>query len=135
MTALRCEFHASFSMTYPPPRCPNKATVLVSGFYVNRELACCDDCRNLIAWGTAITSTPIPSPAHDWRHEDAPIGQVPDIVCARCRLTLTARVDLIDGAPVARLYTPSNALHDGEPWTPSGCCTDVSDQDTGDKQL
>jgi hypothetical protein len=64
---------------------------------------------------------------HDWRHEDAPIGALPDIRCARCRLVLTARVDLIDGTPVARLYTPSDAHHGGAPWVPSDCRSDAQE--------
>lgn len=131
MSAQRCAHHvppADGPHVYPPPRCSRGATVMVHGFRVGRAVACCNECARRIAAGLAVTTTPIPKPVqHDWRHEDAPIGVLPDLHCARCRLVLTARVDLIDGTPVARLYTPSEALHSGSPWVPSDCHSDAQE--------
>lgn len=61
----RCEHHVPFEsiappVTYPLPRCPHDATVMVGGYEPGKALACCDDCAARLASGLAsVTTTPI----------------------------------------------------------------------------
>lgn len=64
MSAQQCEHHVPFEsvtppVTYPLPRCPSVATVLVHG-YDPKPKPCCDACAERIASGLAnVTTTPL----------------------------------------------------------------------------